>query len=122
MGVKIEETYIYRLTDPPRPLGKGAGQPTDRPSLGPLAPTDPTRVTRPTDSPAPGSPLSGWVGPPDRPTLSAAATGRLVYFQLRAAFERFFLLRLTHGKPPATLGSGHTLTYALSIGRSVPLQ
>jgi len=27
-----------------------------------------------------------------------------------------------HGKPPATKGNGHTLTYALSIGRSVPLQ
>ena len=41
--------------------------------------------TRPTDPPAPDSPLSGWVGPPARPTLSAAAPGRKVYFQLRTA-------------------------------------
>ena len=41
--------------------------------------------TRPTDSAAPDSPLSGWVGPPARPTLSAAAPGRKVYFQLRTA-------------------------------------
>ena len=34
----------------------------------------------------------------------------------------FPVLRFTHGKPPATSGKGHTLTYALSIGRSVPLQ
>ena len=41
--------------------------------------------TRPTDPPAPDSPLSGWVGPPARPTLSAAAPVRKVYFQLRTA-------------------------------------
>ena len=31
----------------------------------------------------------------------------------------FPVLRFTHGKPPATSGKGHTLTYALSIGRIV---
>ena len=44
------------------------------------------KFTRPTDPPAPDSPLSGWVGPPARPTLSAAAPGRKVYFQLRTAY------------------------------------
>jgi len=45
-------------------------------------------VTRPTDSPPPLSPPPGWVGPPDRPTLSEAAPGRRVYFQLRFAVAR----------------------------------
>ena len=35
----------------------------DRPTLSqPLTPADPTRATRPTDSPAPEAPPRGWIG------------------------------------------------------------
>ena len=74
-----------RPTGPPRPLRRETGWPTDRPSRPPPMPRDPTRVTRPTDSPAPVPPPSGWVGPPDRPTLPRAVVVRKVNFQLRLA-------------------------------------
>ena len=76
---------ICRPTGPPRPLSRETGWPTDRPSCPPPTPRDPTRMTRPTDSPAPVPPPSGWVGPPDRPTLPRAVLGRKVNFQLRLA-------------------------------------
>ena len=76
---------ICRPTGPPRPLSRETGWPTDRPSCPPPTPRDPTRMTRPTDSPVPVPPPSGWVGPPDRPTLPRAVLLRLVDFQLRFA-------------------------------------
>ena len=57
----------------------------DRPTLSqPLTPADPTRVTRPTDSPAPDAPRRGWVGAPDRPTHSEGVPARRVNIQLGA--------------------------------------
>ena len=53
----------------------------DRPTLSQqLTPADQTRVTRPTDSPAPNAPPCGWVGAPDRPTHSEAVLIRRVHF------------------------------------------
>ena len=57
---------------PSRARGDETGRP-DRPTLSqPVTPADPTRATRPTDSPAPDAPPRGWVGAPDRPTHSEA--------------------------------------------------
>ena len=75
----------YFPTDrPSTPAQQREGVPDDRPSRPLATPRDPTRVTRPTDSPPPLSPPPGWVGPPDRPTLSEAAPGRRLNFQLRS--------------------------------------
>ena len=66
----ISEYFPTDRPSAPRPLSSEKGCPTDRPSRPLATPRDPTRVTRPTDSPPPLSPQPGWVGPPDRPTLS----------------------------------------------------
>ena len=68
-------------TDRPfRARGDETGRP-DRPTLSqPLTPADPTRLARPTDSPAPDAPRRGWVGAPDRPTHSEAPLVRRVNF------------------------------------------
>ena len=60
---------IFRPTDPPRPLRSETGCPTDRPSRPPATARDPTRVTRPTDSPTPSRRrLAGSEPPTDRPS------------------------------------------------------
>jgi len=71
---------IFRPTDPPRPLRSETGCPTDRPSRPPATARDPTRVTRPTDSPTPSRRrLAGSDPPTDRPSQKPPADADITF-------------------------------------------